>query len=138
MSQSTRQTSKVVTGSLWLSQLLLAAVYLPAGLMKLMSPVAQVAQQIPWAADTPEWFVRSIGLVDLAAGVGILLPALLRLMPQLTVFAALGSMLLQVCAMAFHAYRGEWMVLPVNGVILLLSYWVWVGRRQHTAMNSQQ
>ncbi len=138
MSESTKRASKVVTGSLWLSQLLLAAVYLPAGLMKLMSPVALVAQQIPWAADVPEWFVRSIGLVDLAAGVGILLPALLRLMPQLTVFAALGSMLLQVCAMVFHAYRGEWMVLPFNGVIMLLSYWVWVGRRQHTAMNSQQ
>lgn len=138
MSGAIKKASKLAVSSVWLSQVLLCAVYLPAGLMKLLSPVTQVAQQIPWAADVPEWFVRTIGLVDIAAGIGILLPALLRMMPQLTVLAALGSILLQVCAMVFHAWRGEWMVLPFNVVILLLSYWVWRGRRQQTLMNVPQ
>ncbi len=114
--------------SLWGSQILLALVYVPAGFMKLMSPVEQVAAQIPWANDVPEWFLRFIGVVDLAAGVGILLPALIRFMPQLTLAAALGSILLQVLAMGFHGIRGELFVIPFNVLILGLSAFVLWGR----------
>jgi hypothetical protein len=122
------QAGRLLRSSLWLSQLLLTAVYLPAGLMKLLAPVNTVATQIPWSAEVPEQFLRTIGVIDIAAGLGILLPALLRLYPRLTLVAAAGSMLLQLCAMAFHSYRAEWMVLPMNLSILGLSWWVLYGR----------
>jgi uncharacterized membrane protein YphA (DoxX/SURF4 family) len=114
--------------SLWASQVLLALVYLPAGFMKLMSPVEQVAAQIPWADDVPQLFLRFIGLVDLAAGLGILLPALIRFLPQLTLAAALGSIALQTIAMGFHGIRGEFFVIPFNLLILGLSAFVLWGR----------
>ncbi len=129
MSQTTPTVSRARQISLWLAQIVLAAIYIPAGMMKLLSPVADVAAQIPWAAEVPTWFLRGIGCIDLAAGCGIFLPALIRVLPKLTGTAALGSMLLQVCAMAFHAYRGEWMVLPFNVVIIGLSYLVWRNHR---------
>jgi len=113
---------------LWCAQALLALVYIPAGAMKLLSPVAQVAQQIPWAGDVPEAFLRLIGVVDLAAGLGLLLPALTRIAPRLTVWAAVGSIALQVCAMAFHLGRGEYPVVPMNLTILAISAFVLWGR----------
>ncbi|MBB2487508.1 DoxX family protein [Mitsuaria sp. WAJ17] len=113
---------------LWIAQGLLAFVYLWAASMKLGKSPAELAGVIPWAAQSSEAFVRAIGLVDLAAGLGILLPALTRIAPRLTVAAALGASALQVCAMAFHLSRGEAAVLPFNLVLLALSLFVAWGR----------
>ena len=61
---------------LWVAQLFLAAVFIPVGFMKLSQPIAQLAPMIPWVGQAPEAFVRFIGLVDFAGGLGILLPSL--------------------------------------------------------------
>lgn len=123
--------------ALWTAQVLLAAIYLPAGLMKLTMPVADVAAQIPWAGAVPVEFLRFIGLVDLSAGLGILLPTLLRISPRLTVSAAIGSSILQLFAMVFHTYRGELMVLPFNLLILALSVYVAWGRTKKAPIPSR-
>lgn len=129
MSNPTLTTaSKPLRIGLWLSQTVLALVYVPAGAMKLFSPVAQVAAQIPWAADVPSWFVRIIGVVDLSAGLGILLPALTRITPGLTIWAARGSIVLQICAMFFHGLRNEWAVLPFNAFLIALAVFIAWGR----------
>lgn len=120
--------SKGLRFALWFAQGLLLLVYAPAGLMKLFSPVAEVASQIPWAADVPEAFLRFIGLVDLSAGLGLTLPALTRIAPRLTVAAAYGSVALQVCAAIFHASRGEFAVVPMNLVLIGLALFVAWGR----------
>lgn len=116
------------TIGLWLAQLLLALVYIPAGSMKLFAPLAQVAANIPWAGDVSETFLRLIGVVDLSAGVGIMLPSLTRIYPRLTVVAAVSSIVLQVLAIAFHASRGELMVIPFNLLLIALAAFVAWGR----------
>ena len=120
--------SKGVRFGLWFAQVLLLVVYAPAGLMKLLSPVAEVATQIPWAADVPEFFLRFIGVVDLAAGLGMILPALTRIAPRLTVAAAYGSVALQLCALTFHLGRGEYVVVPMNLLLIALALFVAWGR----------
>lgn len=120
--------SKALRVALWVAQILIALVYIPAGGMKLFSPVAEVAAQIPWAGDVPVAFLRFIGMVDLAAGLGVLLPSITRIAPKLTVWAAVGSVLLQCCALCFHISRGEYVVVPVNLVVMGLSFFVAKGR----------
>lgn len=138
MSNPTIQTaSKPLRIGLWLSQIALALVYAPAGTMKLFSPVAQVATQIPWAADVPTWFLRAIGVVDLSAGLGILLPALTRIAPGLTVWAARGSIALQICAIFFHGIRNEWAVIPFNAVLIALALLVAWGRSQRAPITAR-
>ncbi len=44
-----------------------------------------------WTGEYPEAFVRIIGLIDLAGGLGMLLPSLTRIMPRLTVIAAMAA-----------------------------------------------
>jgi len=114
--------------ALWTAQILLAAAFCMSGFMKLATPIAELGAMMPWAGQAPVGFVRFIGLVDLAGGIGILLPALTRIQPRLTVLAALGCVVLQVLAFGFHAYRGEFSVLPVNLILLALSAFVLWGR----------
>lgn len=113
---------------LWAAQLIAAAIFVAAGLTKLSTPVPELANTIPWTADFSVAFVRCIGLVDLLGGLGLVLPAATRIVPRLTVLAALGCVVLQVMAMAFHVWRGEFGVLPLNVVLLSASAFVLWGR----------
>ncbi|AOW14695.1 hypothetical protein LPB72_04995 [Hydrogenophaga crassostreae] len=113
---------------LWAAQSLLAMTYLWSASMKLMQAPADLGAMIPWANDVPEAFLRAIGTVDLAAGLGILLPSITRIAPRLTVWAAVGASVLQVFAMVFHASRGEFAVLPFNAVLLALALFIAWGR----------
>ncbi|PIT04063.1 membrane protein [Bradyrhizobium nitroreducens] len=131
MSTATFETpapGRIIRIGLWAAQVLLAFVFISAGLVKLTTPIPQLAAMMPWAGQYSETFVRSIALVDLAGGIGILLPALTRILPRLTVLAALGCAVLQVIALVFHLSRGEADVAPLNVVLLALSLFVLWGR----------
>ncbi|MGJ4943711.1 DoxX family protein [Bradyrhizobium sp. HKCCYLS1011] len=122
------QSSLALRIGLWIAQGLIFVAFGSAGLIKLFTPIPQLAAMMPWAGDYSETFVRVIGLIDLAGAVGILLPALTRIMPALTVLAALGCAVLQVFAMTFHISRGEAAVTPINLVLLALALFVLWGR----------
>ncbi|MGY8665676.1 DoxX family protein [Bradyrhizobium sp. UFLA05-109] len=113
---------------LWIAQVLIFLAFGSAGLVKLLTPIPQLAEMMPWAGQYSEGFVRTIGLIDLAGGIGILLPALTRILPRLTVLAALGCTVLQVFALVFHISRGEAAVTPLNFVLLALALFVLWGR----------
>lgn len=123
---------------LWSAQALLAMVFIWAGLIKLTTPIPQLAAMMPWAGQYSETFVRFIALVDLAGGIGILLPALTRILPRLTVLAALGCAVLQVLALIFHIARGEAEVTPLNIVLLALSLFVLWGRSSKAPIAPRQ
>jgi uncharacterized membrane protein YphA (DoxX/SURF4 family) len=113
---------------LWVAQALLAVVFIGSGVTKFFTPIPDLSQMMPWTGELPMAFVRFIGLVDFAGGVGILLPSLTRVQPRLTVLAALGCTVLQVLAIGFHLSRDEAMVLPLNFVLLPLAAFVLWGR----------
>jgi hypothetical protein len=120
--------SKALRTSLWVVQALLSVLFSGAGLWKLFTPIPKLAAMIPWAGQVPEAFLHAIGVVDLCGGIGILLPALTRIKPGLTVLAALGCAALQVCAIVFHISRGEAARTPFNFVLVALSVFVYWGR----------
>ncbi|MEH2684771.1 DoxX family protein [Bradyrhizobium diazoefficiens] len=123
---------------LWAAQGLIFFVFASAGLVKLLTPIPQLAAMMPWAGQYSETFVRIIGLIDLAGGIGILLPALTRILPRLTVLAALGCTVLQVFALVFHLSRGETDVTPLNVVLLALSLFVLWGRGRKAPITPRQ
>lgn len=113
--------------ALWGVQGLLALFYVYACFLKLATPTDQLVKMMPWAGAYPS-LVTFTGIVDLLGGLGILLPALTRIQPRLTVWAAVGTILLQVLAVGFHLMRGEGMAVPVNLVLIGLSVFVLWGR----------
>lgn len=114
---------------LWVAQLLLALVFGAAGVMKLFQPIEALGAMMTWVTVTPDLLVRFIGLVELAGALGMILPALTRILPFLTPLAALGFAIIQVLAIVVHASLGETaMSLPMNLVLLALSLFVVWGR----------
>ena len=73
---------------LWTAQGLLAALFLFAGLMKLVGPVASMNLPVPLA------FVRFIGVAEVAGALGLVLPGILRVWQALTPIAAIGLVLI--------------------------------------------
>jgi uncharacterized membrane protein YphA (DoxX/SURF4 family) len=122
----TRRHSRALSISLWIAQCLLAALFGLSGTMKSFLPVSSlVAEGINYASELPLWLLRFIGVAELAGAVGMLLPALTRLLPRLTPLAALGFTAIQILALGFHASRGELArALPLNLVLLSLSLFV--------------
>ncbi len=121
------QPRKLLGAFLWLAQGVLAFFFLWGAWMKLGMPLDEAAKMAPWVAAQPG-LAKFTGIVDLLGGLGILLPALLRIQPRLSVLAAVGIIALQVLAMGFHLMRGEAMVLPMNVVLLALAAFVLWGR----------
>src|SRR4051794_35777808 len=140
MSATTFETAapgRALRIGLWAAEVLLAFVFVSAGLVKLLTPIPQLAAMMPFAGEYSETFVRSVALVDLAGGIGILLPALTRILPRLTVLAALGCSVLQVFAFVFHVSRGEFNVLALNFVLLPLALFVFWGRARKVPIASR-
>lgn len=113
---------------LWTAQVIICILFVLFGYMKLFMPVEVLAAMWIWPGQVPAWFLRLMGLVDAAGGIGVLLPALTRIRPRLTVLAALGCCLLQIAAIIFHLSRGEAAAVPLNVVLLALCLFILWGR----------
>lgn len=126
--QSPSSAGKALRIGLWVSQVLLALAFGFVGITKLTTPIPDLVAMMKWPGEYSPAFVRLIGAVDLLGGIGVLLPSMTRILPRLSVLAALGCTVLQVLAIGFHASRGELMVLPFNALLLALSIFVLWGR----------
>ena len=113
---------------LWIVQVLLACLFIGTGVFKVVTPVGTLARMWPWAGEYPT-MVRFSSLVDLLGGIGIVLPTLTRIKPELTGWAALGCAALMGSAIVFHFWRGEGANTPFNFVLLALALFVFWGRR---------
>ncbi|MFD0998086.1 DoxX family protein [Ohtaekwangia kribbensis] len=131
MSTSTLSSKKKIKGlniALWAVQVILAAAFGMAGIMKSTSPIPDLAAQLVWPGDIPVLFVRIIGVSEFLAAIGLLLPSILRIRPSLTVGAALGLIVMMILALLFHISRGEMQALPINLIFGLLAGFVAWGR----------
>ena len=114
--------------ALWVVQGLLAAMYLLAGIMKTFQ-TAKAKQQLPWAKNRSNEFVRFVGISELLGALGLTLPLLTGILPWLTPIAAIGLSLIQLLAIfSEHLPKKEYNVIPMNIVLLALSIFVIVGR----------
>lgn len=126
-------TTKLVTRSkawhisLWTLQILLAGMFLMVGYMKTFTPVDELSKTVAIAGELPA-LIRFIGISELAAGLGLLLPAALRIRPQLTVWAAAGLALVMALALLFHLMRAEYSAIGTNIVLGALAGLVAWGR----------
>lgn len=123
-----QQSSKGINIGLWLVQIIIAALFILPGFMKMLQPIDKLASMMPWTGQVPQFMVRGLGLLDLLGGLGIILPSLMRIKPKLTVTAAYASILLMISAIIFHVSRGESSVIGFNFVLIALLAFVAWGR----------
>lgn len=114
--------------ALWVAQVLLAIMFGMAGVMKMTTPVPELARTLGWPGDLPPPLVRFIGASELAGALGMLLPSLTRIRPELTPIAGLGLATVMVLAIVFHLSRGEISALGITVFLGGLAAFVAWGR----------
>lgn len=123
-----KTTSKALNISLWVAQVVLAAMFLMAGAMKSTQPIEELSAMLPWTAEAPLALVRFIGISQLLGAIGLILPSLLRIKPQLTPLAALGFVTIMLFASIFHIAKGEFSVIGINIVLGAVAGFIAWGR----------
>ncbi|MHA6484574.1 DoxX family protein [Paenibacillus sp. strain BS8-2] len=113
--------------ALWIVQGILGIMFLMAGMMKTFQH-DKAAATLPWVKQYSKSFVRFIGISELLAGVGLILPYALDIAPVLTPIVALGIGVIMLLAAVFHAKRKEYSGILMNIVLLALSLFVAIGR----------
>jgi len=83
--------------ALWVVQVLLAIAFFAHGWL-FLSPPAAIAEQMN--ASLPRWFQLFLGVAEVLAAVGLILPGLVT-------WAAGGIIIVTVSATAYHVVRGE-------------------------------
>jgi len=105
----------------WILQILLALAFLLAGVMKSTQPRQKLATNMGWVEDFSDNTVRTIGVLELLAGIGLLLPAVTGVATVLVPLAAVGLALLMLLAALTHRRRGEPQMIGINAVLLLVA-----------------
>jgi uncharacterized membrane protein YphA (DoxX/SURF4 family) len=114
--------------ALWIIAGVLAAAFLAAGVTKLSQPRAKLAATMAWVESFSEGAIKTIGVLEVLAAVGLILPAALGIAPVLVPLAATGLVLLMVGAAITHARRRELAMIAGNLVLLALAVVVAWGR----------
>lgn len=110
---------------LWIVQGVLALVFLVAGGCKLALPVDVLQEQLGLAL--PGLFLRFIGTLEVLGALGLILPGLCRVRPELTPHAAGGLVVLMVGAAMFTPPAAPLLALLPLGLAMLAALVV-VGR----------
>jgi uncharacterized membrane protein YphA (DoxX/SURF4 family) len=114
---------------LWVIAGLLSLMFLVAGVMKLARSKQDLAASgMTWTEDFPERTVRLIGVLEVLAAAGLILPPATGIAPVLAPLAAAGVVLLMCGAAVVHLRRKERAQIAVNVVAGLLAALVAWGR----------
>jgi len=88
--------------ALWIVQVLLAALFVFAGGMKLVMPIEEMTKQIAM----PGAFLRFIGVAEVLGGLGLVLPGLVGIWTGLTPLAAAGLVIIMIGATVISLQLG--------------------------------
>lgn len=116
--------------ALWIIAAILAVAFSAAGGMKLRSSRSDLAAAgMDWTDNLTDGQIKAIGLVEVAGGIGVVLPALVDIAPILVPIAATGLAITMVGAAAFHIRRSDPPASLAPSILLgILAVVVAVGR----------
>ena len=131
--QNSRWTKSSTNYLLWTIQILLAALFLFAGGMKLVLPIEAMTKEIL----LPGWFLRFIGVSEILGALGLVLPWFFGIKRILTPLAASALVIIMIGATIITIASGSIgaAVTPfVVGILLsLIAYGRWTGLKSAIA-----
>ncbi len=116
--------------TLWIITGLLTVVALTGGVSKTFVPKEKLAH-VPgggWTKDHTAGFVKTLGVLELLAVAGLILPAVVDVAPVLVPITAVCWVLLMVGAMITHLRRDERKFVMLNLVYLAVAAFIAWGR----------
>ena len=128
------ETSKKTNVTLWTIQVVLALLFLFAGGMKLVLPLAALKGPIP----LPGLFLRFIGVCEVSGALGLILPGLLKIQRRLTPLAASGLVIIMSGATIITIAGGSAAGASIPFVVGILAITIARGRRSWGAVRVER
>jgi uncharacterized membrane protein YphA (DoxX/SURF4 family) len=113
---------------LWIIQIVLALLFLIAGVPKLIMLDELMKNAPPEAIKLPYSFLRFVGVCEVLGALGLILPGLLRRWRGLTPLAAVGLLILMIGAVVVSIMGGGVSTAIVPFITALLCAFVAYGR----------
>lgn len=110
-----------MNGVLWVLQVLLAAAFSAHGWL-FLTPPADIAAQMD--ASLPRWFQVFLGVAEVAAAAGLILPGVTRILPWLVSWAAAGIVIVMISATIWHVVRDEMSSAGITLILLAMAAYV--------------
>ena len=112
---------------LWELQWLFRIYYIALGITQIVIPHG-LPPMMEWMYELSDTLHVVVGIAEILGGVGLILPSITRIQPQLSVYAAAGLVLVMAGAIVYHAGRGEGPSIVTNVIIAALMAFVAYGR----------
>jgi putative oxidoreductase len=112
---------------LWVLQWFFGIYFIAIGVMHFVVPDGLPAV-MEWMYELDDTLHVVVGIAEILGGVGLILPSVTRIQPQLSVYAAAGLVLVMAGAVVYHAGRGEGQSIVSNVIISALMAFVAYGR----------
>ena len=114
--------------ALWIAQIILAVGLIGAGFNHAMRR-DKATGAMAWMLDIPKPALTTIGVLEILAGIGVIVPWATGILPWLTPVAAALVVVLMLLAAVFHLRRpGETQNVAFNVVIAVIAAFVAWGR----------
>lgn len=112
---------------LWILQFILGLYFLSTGAIHFILPEG-LPSPMSWMYELSPLLHWVSGIAEILGGLGLILPGLLKIRPELTRFAALGLVFVMVGAASWHLYRGEYVNIAQNAILAILVGFLAYGR----------
>ena len=109
---------------LWTAQSVLAALFLFAGVMKLIMPAEALAAQ----SHLPGEFLKFIGICETLGAIGLIVPGVTKIRTELTPLAAAGLVIIMIGAVVVSVLQGQTAGAVVPAVVGTIAAYVVRGR----------
>lgn len=113
--------------ALWILQIVLGVYFVAVGVMHFIVP-AGLPGTMAWMYDLSDTVHAIAGTAEILGGLGLILPAVTGIRPELVPLAATGLVLVMIGAVIYHLGRGEVTNILLNLVLIALLGFVAYGR----------
>jgi hypothetical protein len=113
---------------LWVIAGALAALFLVAGTMKIVTPAEKLKTRMSWIAAFPAGWDYVIGVAEVLGAIGLILPGATGVATVLTPIAAVALGATMLGATIYHVVAKEFKDLPTTIVLTALCVFVAWGR----------
>ncbi len=112
---------------LWVLQWIFGIYFIAVGVMHFIVPEG-LPDVMSWMYELSDNLHTVAGVAEILGGIGLILPGLTGIRPQLTVWAAVGLMVVMLGAIIWHINREEFANIGINIVNLLVMAYIAYGR----------
>lgn len=112
---------------LWILQWVFGLYFVGVGVLHLVVPEG-LPGALEWMYDLNDTMHAITGVAEILGGLGLILPGLTRVRPELTVAAAVGLLLVMLGAIVWHFGREEFQNIGINVFNALVMAYIAYGR----------